>query len=87
MYDANTILANLCDVPDFDSEDVLDLMDDLEMEERAFAILMNVETVTVRLWVSGMTSPSSSARRLMQIYRDIPCVLDCLLDCDDEDDF
>ena len=86
MENINTILADICDVPDYDSDDILDLMDDLEMEERAFAILMNVETITVRLWISGVSRPSSTARRLMQIYREIPCVLDCLLDYDNEDD-
>ena len=86
MESRNSIIANTCRVPEFGPEDIADLMDALDMEEKAFAILMNVETITVRLWLGGVTKANNCARRLMQVYRDVPCILDCLLDYDNEDD-
>lgn len=86
MENANSIIANTCRVPEFGPFAIASLMYELDMEERAFAILMNVEPMTVRLWLNGVTQPSGTARRLMQIYRDVPCILDCLSDGDMEDD-
>ena len=86
MDNVNDIIANICRDPDFTPVDILSLMYSLDMEDRAFAVLMNVEPATVRLWKSGVTRPSRTAQRLMQIYRDVPCVLDCLTDIGMEDD-
>ena len=47
---------------------VLALMKKLNMNERAFALVMNVTPSTIRLWTSGAAQPCGTARRLMQIY-------------------
>ena len=47
---------------------VLALMKKLNMNERAFALVMNVTPSTTRLWTSGAAQPCGTARRLMQIY-------------------
>lgn len=47
---------------------VLSLMKKLNMNERAFALVMNVTPSTIRLWTSGAAQPCGTARRLMQIY-------------------
>ena len=48
------------------------LMKKLDMNEKGFALLMNVAPSTVRLWTSGAAQPSGTARRLMQIYETGP---------------
>ena len=47
---------------------VLALMKKLNMNERAFALVINVTPSTIRLWTSGAAQPCGTARRLMQIY-------------------
>ncbi len=83
----NTIetISALCRVPAFTPADIAALMFDLDVEEKAFAVLMNVEPITVRLWLNSVSRPGSTARRLMQIYRNAPCVLDCISDSEDEE--
>ena len=44
----------------------------LDMNEKGFALLMNVTPSTVRLWTSGAVQPSGTAKRLMQIYETGP---------------
>ena len=48
------------------------LMEKLDMNEKGFALLMNVTPSTVRLWTSGAVQPSGTAKRLMQIYETGP---------------
>ena len=48
------------------------LMEKLDMNEKGFALLMNVAPSTVRLWTSGAVQPSGTAKRLMQIYETGP---------------
>ena len=47
-------------------------MEKLDMNEKGFALLMNVTPSTVRLWTSGAVQPSGTAKRLMQIYETGP---------------
>ncbi|MFR2621268.1 MAG: helix-turn-helix domain-containing protein [Clostridia bacterium] len=42
------------------------------MNEKGFALLMNVAPSTVRLWTSGAAQPCGTAKRLMQIYETGP---------------
>lgn len=45
------------------------LMKKLDMNEKGFALRMNVTPTTVRLlWTSGAVHPCGTAKRLMQIY-------------------
>jgi putative transcriptional regulator len=40
----------------------------LDVNEKAFALLLNVTPMTIRLWTSGAVRPCGTSRRLMQIY-------------------
>lgn len=65
MKTENTVLqmiAGAARCPEYGPDMVKALMEKLDMNERAFALLMNVAPSTIRLWTSG------TARRLMQIY-------------------
>ena len=48
------------------------LMEKLGINEKGFALLMNVAPFTVRLWTSGALQPSGTAMRLMQIFETAP---------------
>ena len=74
------VLARAGNIPAFQPGDVKSLMARLEMNEKSFALLMNVTPMTVKLWTSGAVQPCNSARRLMQIYNELPHVIDELLD-------
>lgn len=65
--------ASLC--PEYTPAMVKALMKRLETNERAFALLMNVSPLTVRMWVTGAARPCGLARRLMQIYETGPEVI------------
>ena len=71
MKTENTVLqmiAGAARCPEYGPDMVKALMEKLDMNERAFALLMNVAPSTIRLWTSGAAQPSGTARRLMQIY-------------------
>ena len=48
------------------------MMEKLGINEKGFALLMNVAPFTVRLWTSGASQPSGTAMRLMQIFETAP---------------
>ncbi len=62
------MIAEAARCPEYDPDMVKALMEKLDMNERGFALLMNVTPSTVRLWTSGAAEPSGTARRLMQVY-------------------
>ena len=66
------IIADASRVPEYPPEAVKGLMLRLSLNEKAFALLMNVTPYTVRLWTSGAVQPCNLARRLMQIYDAAP---------------
>lgn len=71
----NTVLQMIAEAsrcPDYGPDMVKTLMDRLDMNEKGFALLMNVTPSTVRLWTSGAVQPSGTAKRLMQIYETGP---------------
>lgn len=86
MENVNIMIGNVSRVPEFTPEEIWALMYDLQVDERAFALLMNVSPMTVRLWTKNVAQPCSTARRLMQVYRDMPCVIDCLADGEEEEE-
>lgn len=61
-------IAGAARCPEYSPPMVLSLMKKLNMNERAFALVMNVTPGTTRLWTSGAAQPCGTARRLMQIY-------------------
>ena len=66
------MIAEAARCPDYGPDMVKALMEKLDMNEKDFALLMNVAPSTVRLWTSGAAQPSGTARRLMQIYETGP---------------
>lgn len=62
------MIAEAARCPEYGPDMVKALMEKLDMNEKGFALLMNVTPSTVRLWTSGAVQPSGTAKRLMQIY-------------------
>ena len=62
------VIAGAARCPEYSPPMVLALMKKLNMNERAFALVINVTPSTIRLWTSGAAQPCGTARRLMQIY-------------------
>lgn len=61
------MIAEASRCPDYGPDMVKSLMKKLDMNEKGFALLMNVAPSTVRLWTSGAAQPCGTAKRLMQI--------------------
>ena len=60
MNKENTALQMIAEAarcPDYGPDMVKALMEKLDMNEKGFALLMNVSPSTVRLWPSGAGSP------------------------------
>lgn len=66
------MIAEASRCPDYSPDMVKSLMKKLDMNEKGFALLMNVAPSTVRLWTSGAAQPCGTAKRLMQIYETGP---------------
>ena len=66
------VIAGAARCPDYTPDMISALMKKLDMNERGFALLMNVSPYTVRLWTSGAAQPCGTAKRLMQIYETGP---------------
>lgn len=69
------VIAGAARCPEYSPAMVKALMKKLEMNERAFALLMNVTPSTVRLWTTGAARPCGMAQRLMQIYETGPEII------------
>ncbi len=74
------VIAAASKVPAYSASAVKSLMAGLGLNEKAFALLMNVTPVTVRMWTTGAARPCGLSRRLMQIYETCPEVVDALAD-------
>ena len=66
------VIAGAARCPEYSPSMVKALMKKLDMNEKGFALLMNVAPSTVRLWTSGAAQPCGTAKRLMQIYETGP---------------
>ena len=78
MNTENTALQMIAEAarcPDYSPDMVKVLMKKLDMNEKGFALLMNVTPSTVRLWTSGAVQPSGTAKRLMQIFETGPEII------------
>lgn len=69
------MIAETARCPDYGPDMITALMEKLDMNERGFALLMNVTPSTVRLWSSGAAQPCGTAKRLMQIYETGPEII------------
>ena len=66
------IIADASRVPEYPPEAIKRLMSRHDLNEKAFALLMNVNPYSVRLWTSGAARPCNITRRLMQLYDAVP---------------
>ena len=67
MNTENTALQMIAEAarcPDYGPDMVKALMEKLDMNEKGFALLMNVASSTVRLWTSGAAQPPADGRNL-----------------------
>ena len=65
MNKENTALQMIAEAarcPDYGPDMVKALMEKLDMNEKGFALLMNVSPSTVRLWTSGAAQPPAGGR-------------------------
>ncbi|MDL2236105.1 hypothetical protein LJC07_08250, partial [Christensenellaceae bacterium OttesenSCG-928-L17] len=70
------VLSAASKVPEYSPAAVKKLMARHDLNERAFAMLMNVTPLTVRLWITGAAKPCGLSRRLMQIFDTCPEVIE-----------
>ena len=78
MNTENTALQMIAEAarcPDYGPDMVKALMKKLDMNEKGFALLMNVAPSTFRLWTSGAAQPCGTARRRMQVYETGPAIV------------
>ena len=72
---ALSVIAAASATPNYSPSGVKNLMAHLGLNEKAFALLMNVNPITVRMWTAGAAKPCGLSRRLMQIYETCPEVV------------
>ena len=83
----NTAIQNIAEISKTLSqtpEEIGRLMQNLGMNERAFALVMNVSPMTVKMWLCGAARPCSASGRLMQVYAKEPEIINRL--CENVDD-
>lgn len=62
------VLSDITKSPNYKPAAIREMLKKLDMNEKGFAVLMNVTVDTVRLWMSGVVKPCGTAMRLMQIF-------------------
>lgn len=67
-------ISNAAKTPEYTPAIIKKLMAKLDMNEKAFAYVMNVSPVTVKYWIAGAVKPCSISRRLMQILDESPAL-------------
>lgn len=78
MHQILEIIGDITTAPGYEPNAIRSLMARLSLNEKGFALLMNVTPLTVRLWTSGAAQPCGHALRLMQIYDMRPDVIESL---------
>lgn len=73
------IIAEAAKSPEYNPAAVKALMKRLDINEKGFALLMNVAPLTVRLWTTGATRPCGLSRRLIQLYDICPDLIGNIL--------
>ena len=66
------IISRMTAMPEYSPDTIKQLMSKLGLNEKGFAVLMNVLPLTVRMWTSGAVQPCGQSVRLMQIYEACP---------------
>ena len=60
----------------FSSEDIKQIRQKVGMSQSVFAASLSVSKKTVEAWESGRNSPAGSSRRLLQLFRDDPAMVE-----------
>ncbi len=63
----------------FSSEDIKQIRKDLSLTQVLFASTLGVSKKTVEAWECGRNSPEGPSRRLLQLLRDDPDLIDQLM--------
>ena len=82
------IISRMTTMPEYLPEQIKQLMSKLGLNEKGFAVLMNVLPLTVRMWTSGAVQPCGQSVRLMQIYEACPGIVGHIIgntECDNND--
>ena len=78
MKNAIRTITNVTATPEYTPEAVKTLMRRLKLNEKGFALLLNVSPMSVKLWTVGAVQPCGLSRRLMQLYELCPDIIDRL---------
>lgn len=73
------IISSMTTTPEYSPDTIQQLMARLNLNEKGFAVLMNVLPMTVRLWTSGAVQPCGQSVRLMQIYEACPEIVEAII--------
>lgn len=68
------VIAGAAQCPAYSPERIKALLEHLCVNEKAFALLMNITPATVRLWTTG-AARCGVAQRLMQLYDAEPQII------------
>lgn len=74
------MIAEASRCPDYGPDMVKSLMKKLDMNEKGFALLMNVAPSTVRLWTSGLHSPAAQQNASCRFMKPVRRLLARLLE-------
>lgn len=85
MQTAIKSISKISESPVWEPDDIQHLMQKLRLEERGFALVMNVSPMTVRLWLCGASQPRNTSSRLMQIYTVDSEIINRLCEAEQED--
>ena len=78
------IIASAAKNPNIKPAAIRELMKKLDMNEKGFAVIMNVTVDTVRLWTAGAVKPCGTAMRIMQILNACPEVVNSVFSVTEE---
>ena len=73
------IISRMTTMPEYSPDTIKRLMSKLGLNEKGFAVLMNVLPLTVRMWTSGAVQPCGQSVRLMQIYEACPEIVEHII--------
>lgn len=79
------VIASVTKTPTYSPEAAKVLMRRLNLNEKSFALTMNMSPMTVRLWTAGAARPCNLSRRLMQIYERSPEVINIISEQEDSE--
>jgi putative transcriptional regulator len=71
---AKKIRCTVNPVPEFTSEEIKSIRNELSMTQSVFAAVLGVSVKTVEAWETGTNVPSGTARRMIGMLREDPTI-------------